>query len=432
VGSSTLPATLADWLDLLELRHPKAIDLGLDRCGEVWRRMGSPAPAPKIFMVAGTNGKGSTVATLCALLDASGYRYGSYTSPHLVRYNERVLINGEAVSDEALLESFARVEAARGDVSLSYFEFGTLAAIDILARSELDFAVMEVGLGGRLDAVNLLDADCAVITPIGLDHQLYLGDDLESIGHEKAGIIRPGKPVFSGEAEPPGSIFDAAHSQQAPLRRLGVNFSIETGKGQSRFVTGLIEMMVPLPVLDGPHQLGNMATALAAFLELVPHAAADPGSVARGLRAVSLAGRFQRISQHPAIWIDVGHNPMAAQAVAVALGEAMVAGGISRCCCVLAMLADKDATAVVEALNPVIDGWYCAGLGSDRGQSGAELAGRVRQAGQGLDKRVFETVAMAFDAAVSDSGQDEAVLVFGSFLTATEALLHWQATDHDK
>ncbi len=383
-------------------------------------------------MVAGTNGKGSTVATLCALLDAYGNYYGSYTSPHLLRYNERVRIGGEAVSDETLLGSFARVEAARGDVSLSYFEFGTLAAFDILARAGLDFAVMEIGLGGRLDAVNLLDADCAVITPIGLDHQLYLGDDLESIGHEKAGIIRPGKPVFSGEADPPDSIFDAARSQQAPLQRLGVDFSIEPENGQARFIKGSLEMKVPLPVLVGPHQLGNMATALAAFLELVPHAAGEPGAIAQGLRSVSLAGRFQRINRRPPVWIDVGHNPMAAQAVAVALGEAMVTGGITDCRCVLAMLADKDATAVVEALKPLVDSWYCAGLGSDRGQSGKELAIRVRQAGQELDIRVFEAVERALDAAVSDSAQDEAVLVFGSFLTAAEALLHWQTTDHDK
>lgn len=432
MGSSILPATLADWLELLELRHPKAIDLGLERCSEVWRQMGSPVPAPQIFMIAGTNGKGSTVATLSALLDAFGYQHGSYTSPHLLRYNERVRINGKAVSDEALLDSFARVEAVRGDVSLSYFEFGTLAAIDILARAGLDFAVMEVGLGGRLDAVNLLDADCAVITPIGLDHQLYLGDDIESIGYEKAGIIRSQKPVFSGESEPPDSIIDTARSRQAPLQCLGVDFSIESDSEQARFIKGSMEMKVPLPVLKGPHQLGNMATALAAFLELVPHAAADPGLIEQGLRSVSLAGRFQRINRSPAVWVDVGHNPMAAQALAVSLGEAMVSGEIPECRCVLAMLADKDATAVVEALKPLVDGWYCAGLGSDRGQSGAELAVRVQQAGEDLDIRVFETVSEALDAAVSDSGQDEAVLVFGSFLTATEALLHWRATDHDK
>ena len=431
MGSSTLPATLADWLELLELRHPKAIDLGLERCSEVWRRMGSPAPAPKIFMVAGTNGKGSTVATLCALLDAFNYQYGSYTSPHLLRYNERVRVNGKAVSDEVLLASFERVEAVRGDVSLSYFEFGTLAAIDILAGSGLDFAVMEVGLGGRLDAVNLLDADCAVITPIGLDHQLYLGDDLESIGYEKAGIIRPYKPVFSGESKPPESIIDFARSRQAPLHRLGVDFSIGAESEQARFIKGSMEMKVPLPVLKGPHQLGNMATALAAFLELVPHAAGDTRAIELGLRSVSLAGRFQRINRRPAIWIDVGHNPMAAQALSVALREAMVGGNIPVCRCVLAMLADKDATAVVEALKPLVNGWYCAGLEGDRGQSGAELAERARQAGQGLDIRVFETVSNALDAAASDSGQDEAVLVFGSFLTATEALLHWQSKDHD-
>lgn len=383
-------------------------------------------------MIAGTNGKGSTVATLCALLDAVGYQYGSYTSPHLVSYNERVRVNGKKVSDQVLLQSFERVEEARGEVSLSYFEFGTLAAIDILTRAELDFAVMEVGLGGRLDAVNLLDADCAVITPIGLDHQLYLGNDLESIGREKAGIIRPAQPVFSGESRPPQSIVDTARLQGAELHCLGVDFSIERDKRQARFVKGEVDLNVPLPVLKGPHQLGNMGTALAAFLELVPEAAAQPDSIARGIASVSLAGRFQRINQKPAIWVDVGHNPMAAQAVAVALGEAMASEGITRCRCVLAMLVDKDATAVVEELKPLIDGWYCAGLGSDRGQSGADLAQRAGQAGGNLDIKVYEVVGKALDAAASDSGPDEAVLVFGSFLTATEALLHWPANDHDK
>lgn len=383
-------------------------------------------------MVAGTNGKGSTVATICALLDSLGYDYGSYTSPHLARYNERVCLNGDEVSDQALLQAFEQVEAARGDVGLSYFEFGTVAAIYILANAHLDYAVMEVGLGGRLDAVNLLDADCAVITPIALDHQDYLGDDLLSIGREKAGIIRPGCPVVCGQADPPASIIETALAQSAPLKRLGMDFSIKPENGRARFSTGRLEMVVPMPALDGPHQLNNMATAMAALLELIPAAALDPGAMVHGLRQVTLAGRFQRISQRPTVWVDVGHNPMAARAMAVTVDTAMKAEGIERCRCVLAMLADKDAAAVAEELRTVVSGWYCAGLEGDRGQTGPALARGIEETAGTADIHVFQSVVRALDKAVYDSGPDDCVLVFGSFLTASEALLHGQAWNHDK
>jgi len=427
-----LPDNLEDWLALLERRHPVSIDLGLERCNTVWRRMGSPQPAPQIFMVAGTNGKGSTVATLCALLGAMGYRFGSYTSPHLVDYNERVRVNGIRASDQQLISAFERVEAARGDSSLSYFEFGTLAAIDLLARAELDFAVMEIGLGGRLDAVNILDADCAVITPIGLDHQAYLGDNLLSIGREKAGIIRPCRPVISGEPDPPSTIMETARQQAAPLKRLGREFRVERYQDHVRLELQQGSIELPLPVLDGPHQLNNMATAVAAVIELVPAAAEDPGRLAQGLKSVSLHGRFEQILQRPVVWVDVGHNPMAAQAVAIALSEATKTRRIKSVRCVLAMLADKDAEGVVEELGPAIVSWYCAGLEGERGQSGAELADRLASAGLPVDIKVFERVSAAIDAAISDSDPDDGILVFGSFFTAGEALLHSRTWNHDK
>jgi dihydrofolate synthase/folylpolyglutamate synthase len=420
----SFPGKLSDWLQLLERNHPKSIDLGLERCGEVWRRMGSPQPGARVFVVAGTNGKGSTVETLCALLDVLGYSYGSYTSPHLVEFNERIRLQGKAVTDQELLRAFERVETARGEVSLSYFEFTTLAAISIFSRARLDYAVMEVGLGGRLDAVNLLDADCAVITPIGLDHQDYLGDDLLSIGREKAGIIRPGRPVVCGETEPPASIIDAALAHSAPLKRLGVDFSIRRENGRARFSKRGLEMDIPLPSLGGPHQLNNMATALAALLEIIPGAAADSALLARGLHCVVLTGRFQRVSRRPALWVDVGHNPLAARAVAAAVEEAMEAEGIKQCRCVLAMLVDKDAAAVVEELQRVVSAWYCAGLEGDRGQTGVTLARRVEQADGVREIRVFQNVGPALDAALCDSGPDDSVLVFGSFLTVNEALAH--------
>ena len=421
-----LPCTLDGWLELLEVRHPKAIDLGLERCRDVWERMGSPQPAPRIFVVAGTNGKGSTVATICGLLDGLGYRYGSYTTPHLYRYNERVQLQREPVDDATLIEAFERVEAARGATSLTYFEFGTLAALAILEQARLDFAVLEIGLGGRLDAVNLVDADCAVITPIGLDHQEYLGSDLIGIGREKAGIIRPGRPVICGEAQPPASVPEVAAALGAPLKRLGVDFRIEAGPTGLRYVAGAVTLELPRPALPGPHQHANLATGLAAVLELLPAAASDPAALDRGLRSVQLAGRFEQLSERPALWIDVGHNPLGAEAVAAAVGELLREGRIARCRCVLGMLVDKDAAAVAGILAGVVAAWYCAPTEGSRGQRGEQLAQRIADAVGAAPLRVFDSVGQALDAAMADSEPDDGVLVFGSFLTAAAAGAHWR------
>ncbi|MEJ2576999.1 MAG: bifunctional folylpolyglutamate synthase/dihydrofolate synthase [Gammaproteobacteria bacterium] len=386
---SSPPRSLADWLALLEKRHPRTIDLGLERCGEVWHQLGKPQPAPRTIVVAGTNGKGSVVATICALLDSLGYRHGSYTSPHLLEFNERISLGGQPVSDRTLLRAFERVEAARGDVSLTFFEFTTLAAFCVLEQGALDFAVLEVGLGGRLDAVNLLDADCAVITPVGLDHQEYLGPDRESIGREKAGIMRPGQPVVCGDREPPQTVLAAAREGDASLRRLGVDFTHEASASGVRFRYGDIDLDLPPPVLDGPHQLDNQAAALAAVLTLLPDAAQQPGVLANGLRSVRVRGRMERLAERPALWVDVGHNPMAARTVAATLRDSLARESIPRCLAVLAMLADKD----------------------------AELNGHV--------PHVFERVPEALAAALAAAGKDGAVLVFGSFQTAADAVRYW-------
>ena len=422
MSKSSSPGTLGGWLRLLEARHPKAVDLGLERCSLVWKNMGSPKAARHTFVVAGTNGKGSTVATLCALLSSLGYSQGCYTSPHLLRYNERVRVNNRQVSDDELMRAFERVEAARGDVSLSYFEFGTLAAISILSRLQLDFAVMEVGLGGRLDAVNLLDADCAVITPVGFDHQEYLGDNLESIGREKAGIIRPGKPLICGEAGPPTSIQQHAADQGAPMKRLGVDFHAQRAAAGMRFQMNGIDLALPAPVLEGAHQVNNAATALAALLQVLPDAAEQLPALSAGLAAVKLPGRLERVLDHPAVWIDVGHNPMAAAAVAVTLQTLLADGHFNSCRCVLGMLADKDPAAVAKELKPVISNWYCAGIGSDRGQSGQQLAARLDEVISPQAVSSFDTVQAALRAALAESGSTDGILVFGSFLTAADAV----------
>lgn len=417
-----MPGSLADWLSLLERRHPREVDLGLERVRLVWERLGRPLPAPRSLVVAGTNGKGSTVATACALLEALGYRVGSYTTPHIHEYNERVLVAGVPAADRAFVEAFERIEAVRGEVSLSYFEFGTLAAFMILGAADLDCAVMEIGLGGRLDAVNLLDGDCAVITPIGLDHQEYLGDTREAIGFEKAGIVRPGRPLVLGDRDPPASVLDVARTAGAPLRRIGIDYELSPRGDGARFRYDGRELDLPAPVLPGPHQYDNAATALAAVLEVVPAAIAQAEALAEGLRSVRLRGRFERVSSAPAVWVDVGHNPLGACAVAQTLARRPRAERPSRVLCVLGMLADKDAAAAAAELAGDVAAWYCAGLAGSRGQSGAALADRIRATVAPTPVQAFDTVADALSAALGEAGADDGVLVFGSFHTADAAL----------
>lgn len=422
--------SLHEWLSLLESRHPRTIDLGLERCREVWQRMAAPRPARRIFMVAGTNGKGSTVACLDGMLRSLDYSCGSYTSPHLLRYNERIQVNGAAVSDKQLVEAFERVEASRRDISLSYFEFGTLAAFSILHQADLDFAVLEVGLGGRLDAVNLLDADCAVITNIGLDHQEYLGDDRESIGREKAGIIRRNTPLVCGEADPPVSVMAKASRLHAPVMRLGMDFEIRLSGEEIHFTQGDVDFLLPGPPMTGQHQLNNLALALAALLKLVPDASNHTRQLAAGITAVSLPGRLQQICDQPRIYVDVGHNPLAAKAVFDTLSKHPGRDTAAQCHCVIGMLADKDAGTVAKILDSLVSVWYCAGLDGDRGQSGEELAGRIRAAVANAAVVSCATVEMAFDAALEAVGKacpsSDCVLVFGSFLTAGQAIGRWR------
>ena len=416
------PDTLDGWLTLLERRHPKAIDLGLERCRAVWDRMGRPLPGKRMVVIAGTNGKGSVVATLCSLLDAQGLSHGSYTSPHLLRFNERVRIGGREAGDEAWLSAFESVEAALGGTSLSYFEFTTLAAFRLMARHELDYAVMEVGLGGRLDAVNLLDADCAVITSLGLDHQEYLGGDLESIGREKAGVMRRGKPVVCSEPRPPSSVLDTARERDADLLLRGRDFDAQAGADGLRFRMADVDLVLSLPELAGEHQVINTAAALAALIRLEPEAAERPERLERGLAGVRLRGRLERVVEQPPVWVDVGHNPLAARAIAATLRDLMSRAQTRRCRCVLGMLSDKDAAGVAEALGPIVDLWYCGTLVGARAQEGRKLAARIENATPGARTRAFESVPEALEAAMADSSPRDGVLVFGSFFTAAEAI----------
>jgi dihydrofolate synthase / folylpolyglutamate synthase len=410
--------TLTDWLAWQETLHPNAIDMGLERVAAVARSMGLDRPAPVVITVAGTNGKGSCVALLESILGAAGYRVGVYSSPHLVRYNERVRVCGRDAGDAALCAAFERIDQARGATSLTYFEFGTLAALDIFAQADLDVAVLEVGLGGRLDAVNIVAADAALITSVGIDHVEYLGPDRESIGREKAGILRPATPAVYGEADPPRSVLAQADHLAAPLHCLARDYRYRAAddswdwRSNANSYTGL-----PLPNLPGAFQLQNAAAVLMVLELLAPRLPVAIEALHAGLRAVRLPGRFQVLPGQVEWILDVAHNPHAARALAEALRQRPCAG---RTHLVLAMLADKDAAGVCAALRPAVAVWYCAGLVGPRGQSGAQLATRAGIAES--EASVHDDVVSACAHAAATAKPGDRIVVCGSFHTVCEAL----------
>jgi len=320
------PQSLADWLAYLERIHPSAIDLGLGRVSAVRDRL-DLAPAFPIITVGGTNGKGSVCAMIEAVLSSAGYHVGLYTSPHLLRYNERIRVARREVDDGALALSFGRVESARAPDSLTYFEFGTLAAMDIFIRSNVDVAVLEVGLGGRLDAVNVFDADCTVVNTVDFDHMEYLGPDRESIGREKAGIFRAHVPAVFGDEDPPASLTAHAADIGAPLFLRGRDYGFNAGHGQWQYwsLQGK-RSALPYPALRGAYQLANVATALAALDQIKDRLPVDMGAIRRGLVEVDLPGRFQVMPGRPLVILDVGHNPHAARGLAESL-RALPTGG---------------------------------------------------------------------------------------------------------
>ena len=389
------------WLALLERRHPQAIDLGLERCGEVYRRMGSPRPASKIYTVAGTNGKGSTVAYLAAMSGGLGQRYGAFTSPHIFRFNERISIMGVPVSDECLVLAFEQVESAREEMSLTYFEFTTLAGMLILNQAALDCAILEVGLGGRLDTVNLIDADCVVITPIGLDHQEYLGPDLYSIASEKAGVMRPGVPVVCTQADPPAPIGQITSDLKAPVYLRSKDFDLVPNTGANsdslQFTLGDQSCEISAPPMGGQHQLDNLAAAMTALAILNSGYKQKAKEISAAIRSCRAPGRLQKVSSVPEIFLDVGHNELAAEALAAFLENS----GRVNTTCVVAMLADKSAEAVALALGHVCKHWLCADSASDRGQSGERLAQRIRSALPGAKVDAFSALADAMQEALS-------------------------------
>lgn len=420
---TNLPQTLADWLDYQQRVHPRAIELGLERVREVWRRLGAPAPAPVAVTVGGTNGKGSTVAFVEAIHAAAGRRVGAYTSPHLLRYNERVRIDGRDAGDAALVDAFARIEAARGagpgePVALTYFEFGTLAALLLFAEAGLDLAVLEVGLGGRLDAVNLVDADVAVVTTIDLDHQDWLGDDRDSIGREKAGIFRAGRPAIVGESDPPRGLLDEARRVGASLCLAGRDYAFARDAADGwLWRGGGDDLSLPLPRLEAPCQLANAAAAIAASHALRERLGWSPEAIARGVATARIGARLQRFAGPPELVVDVAHNPQAARVLAAWLRETPVRG---RTLAVFGALGDKDVRGVVAALHGAIDAWFLAGLDADspRGLTADALATLV----QIESAQRHGDVAAALAAACAAARPGDRVIAFGSFFVAAAAL----------
>jgi len=418
---------LVDWLDYQQRVHPRAIELGLDRVREVWLRLGAPAPAPCVITIGGTNGKGSTVAFLEAMLVAAGHRVGAYTSPHLLRYNERVRVAGVDVDDAALIHAFERIENARGDVALTYFEYGTLAALLIFAEAGLDVALLEVGLGGRLDAVNIIDADAAIVTTIDFDHQDWLGNDRDSIGREKAGILRAGHPAIIGDAEPPRGLVDEAARIGVALRIAERDFHAEIRADDWLWRGEGIDLVLPHPTLDAPCQHANAAAAIAALHSLRTRLGWNPQAIARGVIDARAGARLQRFASEPQLIIDVAHNPQAARVLATWL-QTHAAWG--RTLAVFGALADKDVRGIVEPLHGVVDAWHLASLAeeSPRGLSSEALDDLVRSASVDVDAAgTHEDIESALAAAFASAKSGDRVIAFGSFFIAAAALRFAQA-----
>jgi dihydrofolate synthase / folylpolyglutamate synthase len=415
-----LENSLSEWLARIERLHAKPIDLGLDRVRAVAERLELKLDAPAI-VVGGTNGKGSTCAMLDSILRAGGYRVGLYTSPHLLDFNERCRVDGISASDETLVEQFEAVEAARGSTSLTYFEFTTLAILRIFSRARLDTVVLEVGLGGRLDAVNIVDADAAIVTSVDLDHMDYLGATREQIGFEKAHIYRPARPAICSDPAPPQSLLDHAASIGADLWRFRRDFNYQGDRQQWAYGGRRLRRTgLPYPALRGANQLLNAAGALAALEALGDRLPVSQQAVRQGLLTVELPGRFQMLPGRPAVILDVAHNPHAAAVLAENLDNM---GYYPATHAVFGMLRDKDIPGVIARLGARIDHWHVAPTPGPRGCDAAGIAALVRSvAGSTCSVSEYSDLASAYAAARDRAGADDRILAFGSFLTVAEVM----------
>ncbi|HQS38052.1 MAG: bifunctional tetrahydrofolate synthase/dihydrofolate synthase [Methylotenera sp. 24-45-7] len=429
---------LAAWLAHIEQLHPKSIAMGLERVQQVMLRL-ALKPDFKIITVAGTNGKGSTCAMLSQIYLQAGYRVACYTSPHLLRYNERVRINNIEASDDDLCRAFAAVEQARlgvdaaDEISLTYFEVGTLAAVWHFCQQNVDIAVLEIGLGGRLDAVNAFSPDCAVVTSVDIDHQEFLGNTRESIGAEKAGVYRTGLPAICGDLNPPQSLMDYAQKIHADFKCIGHDFSYhKTTTGWQYAALGQILFELPLPALEGDYQLMNAACAIAAVQSMQAQLPVDAQAISRAMLQVKLTGRFQTVSLAPKLILDVAHNPHAAIALAKNLKAHKVQSN-AKTFAVFSMLADKDVRGVVDVLKNEIDVWYVASIAHVRSASVDELVTAILSVAPSANIKTFDSIAEACKHAKADmqtcldGNENDKIIAFGSFFTVSNVMQYLKA-----
>lgn len=441
LSSNMAHRDLAAWLSHIEQLHPKSIAMGLERVKVVLERL-SLRPDFKIITVAGTNGKGSTCAMLAQIYKQSGYQVGCYTSPHLLRYNERVRINGVEASDDALCAAFAAVEQARlgldaedDEIALTYFEVGTLAAVWHFAQSAIDIAVLEIGLGGRLDAVNAFEPDCSIVTSVDIDHQEFLGDNRESIGAEKSGVYRSSIPAICGDVNPPKSLIAYAHKIGADLMCIQHEFGYEAFTSGWRYLAnGKVVYTLPLPALEGSYQLMNASCVVAAVESLQPVLPVGADAIAAAMSEVKLAGRFQTVSKSPWLILDVAHNPHAAEALAKNLkahrvqSSNLTAAKAGKTIAVFAMLADKDIKGVVSAVKHEIDFWYVAGIDHIRSAPVNDLVKVILDVVPQAKIKMFDTAADACKQACIDTevcidrSENDKIVVFGSFFTVSSVM----------
>ncbi|GHA38704.1 bifunctional folylpolyglutamate synthase/dihydrofolate synthase [Photobacterium aphoticum] len=409
---------MASWLSYLEQLHTSAIDLGLDRVQAVATQAALTKPAPRVITVAGTNGKGSTCAMLEAILLEAGYRVGVYSSPHLVRYNERVRVNGQELPDSDHSMAFHAIEQQRGDISLSLFEFGTLAGLYLFKHHQVDVVVLEVGLGGRLDATNIVDHDVSVITSLAVDHVDWLGDDINVIGYEKAGIFRADKPAICGQPQPPASVPAHADDIGAQLYQVGYQFDYQVNGDRWQWQSGAFTLdNLPVPSLPLP----NAATALMALATAELDISDE--HIANGLAKASLPGRMQVVSTSPLVIMDVAHNPHSAEYFARQLAHIKQRDSKQRIHAVVAMLHDKDIASTVKEMHEMVDVWYPASLTGPRAAKAEEIIGHLAPYVDG-DIVAFDTPTEAYDTALTQAGPEDMVIVFGSFYTVGQITSH--------
>ncbi|WP_262965947.1 bifunctional tetrahydrofolate synthase/dihydrofolate synthase [Methylobacter psychrophilus] len=412
--------SLKGWLDWQESLHPLAIDLGLERAAQVFHALNPDCLKPPTITVAGTNGKGSCIAYLEAIYRAQGYRVGAYSSPHILKYNERIKIDGKPVSDELICEAFARIEAVRGNTSLSYFEFGTLAALDIFWRSGLDVQLLEVGLGGRLDAVNIVDPDVALISSIGIDHVDWLGATREAIGQEKAGIFRAKTPAIVGDCDPPASLQQSAIDKNALLYCIGKDFGFKKQMTTWNWFAGDRHIrQIPEPGLKGEHQYRNASAVILAVEVLSKILPVSDKAIRSGVKNSHLLGRFQLINDKIPILLDVGHNPEAVKTLVDYLNRTFPDRRIHA---IFSMMKDKDIASVINIMNPVVYDWFFAPLANPRAATESIMQEIFSQSSVTKVSFGFNGFAQAYEAAKSQSLENDLLLVFGSFFLVSDCL----------